>query len=128
MRKKADAIDLVKLEDLLVNLVEQTTIQLSSKIPSITETKKALIFLEKRLNRLYLGGCGTFEGDPLVAGRSWCLSCSKEDPKSKQKPKTLPTESLKSTVGTKNPISSCSQTLPGGVASGYMPQSAKYTN
>ena len=43
------------------------------------------MFLEKRLNRLYLGGSDTAEGDPLLAGRTWCLSCSKDEQKIKPK-------------------------------------------
>ena len=85
LKRKTDNCDLVKLEDLLISFMERAVGQLNAKTPSQIETKKALMFLEKRLNRLYLGGCDTAEGDPLLAGRTWCLSCSKDEPKIKPK-------------------------------------------
>lgn len=72
--------DLIKLEDLFIKLVENTTKLLIRKTADKSETKKALVFLEKRINKIIVqlmgGDTGEGEKDALLA--SWkCVSCSR---------------------------------------------------
>lgn len=49
MKFKSDLSDILKLEELLVNMIEHSANLLNKKYADKLETKKGLIFLEKRV-------------------------------------------------------------------------------
>jgi hypothetical protein len=50
IKLKSDMSDILKLEDLLVGMIEHTANTLNKKYADKLETRKGLIFLEKRVN------------------------------------------------------------------------------
>jgi hypothetical protein len=78
---KTDSSDTLKLEEMLLNIVSYTYDNVTKKYANKNETKKALIFLEKRINALIQGVYSEEEGERegLLAAKGWkCISCSKD--------------------------------------------------
>lgn len=78
---KADYSDVLKLEEMLLNIVNFSYENSVKKFADKIETKKALIFMEKKLNRLFISLYGEEEGDKeaLVTTKGVkCISCSKD--------------------------------------------------
>lgn len=59
---KADYSDVIKLEDMLLNIINFSYECCSKKFAEKGETKKALMFLEKKMNRLMQSLYGEEEG------------------------------------------------------------------
>lgn len=128
IKKKVDQSDLVKLEELLLGAIDLASDTITKSASPREETKKALIFLEKRLNRIQLEMHGTenVEGDPLVSGKTWCLSCTKEENKHRPKTSGLKMGETEANSAKKTLGSTVTPTLvPSKTSNSYMSQSAK---
>ena len=77
---KTDVSDTLKLEEMLLNAISHSYESVAKKYSQKAETKKALVFLEKKINALIqcMGG-EEGEKDGLVATKGWkCISCTKD--------------------------------------------------
>lgn len=80
---KTDISDTLKLEDMLLNLVNFSYENVAKKYASKMETKKALIYLEKKINAIiqstHAEDDADRERDGSVAAKGWkCISCAKD--------------------------------------------------
>jgi hypothetical protein len=83
--KKVSFDDLWKSEALILEKVDEVAGALMKKLADKSDTKKALIYLEKKINQLYVlitkeGGMKKGDMDALISKRPlfWsCLSCDK---------------------------------------------------
>lgn len=78
---KADYSDVLKLEDMLLNIINFSHENSFRKLADKNETKKALVFLEKKINKLLMSMYGDEEGDReglLVTKGFKCISCTKD--------------------------------------------------
>ena len=77
---KADTEDLVRLEQQILAKLEEIVQALMKQFANKQETKKALIYLEQKVNQLFLFlEGGEREGDGLIVKKPWsCISCDKE--------------------------------------------------
>ena len=73
--------DLLKLEELLVGMIEHAANSSAKRSADKLETKKGLVFLEKRINKVVMSMFGDEETDKdaLFATKGWkCISCTKD--------------------------------------------------
>ena len=77
---KTDLSDTFRLQEMMLNMLNFSSESVAKKYANKGETKKALIFLQKKMNAIIqslMGDDGEKEG--LVAAKGWkCISCSKD--------------------------------------------------
>lgn len=78
---KANVGDLLKLEEMMLNVVEFGFQNVSKVMANKVETKKALVFLEKRVNSLIVMMLGEDESEReglITSKQLKCISCTKD--------------------------------------------------